>query len=288
MTYRVRTVAEMTGIPRNTLIAWERRYGFVRPARHENGYRAYSDEDVAKLVRIRNMTGSGLSISEAVRVMEAEERGKVGRDDSPVDRAAFESERGALLAALVEYRAADAERILAHLVGLPFETRVEGIFFPLLREIGERWERGILSVAQEHFATAVVRDQISSMMLVMGQRGRRARHAACTTLPGELHELGALAGAARLALVGYRATYLGPNLPVDELAEFCHGQRPDLVCISALVRQERALVQEYARTLRARAPTRARLVIGGRGISMDPPPNVEGVEFVVDWRDLMT
>ena len=53
MAYQIKDVADLTGIPRNTLIAWERRYDVVKPVRAENGYRYYSDEDLKTLLRVK-------------------------------------------------------------------------------------------------------------------------------------------------------------------------------------------------------------------------------------------
>ena len=77
--YRIKTVAEMTGIPRNTLLAWERRHGLLSPERLENGYRLYSDEDVAILRRVKAAISSGMAISEALRAVRTEP----GRGEGP-------------------------------------------------------------------------------------------------------------------------------------------------------------------------------------------------------------
>lgn len=79
MTYRIKTVARLTGVPRNTLLAWERRYAVVNPGRADNGYREYSDEDLATLTSVKQLIDRGYRISEAVQlVQEANESGAVG------------------------------------------------------------------------------------------------------------------------------------------------------------------------------------------------------------------
>jgi len=66
MGYRIKTVSELTGVPRNTLLAWERRYGLVTPSRQDNGYREYSDRDVACLQSVKQLMDQGFKVSEAV------------------------------------------------------------------------------------------------------------------------------------------------------------------------------------------------------------------------------
>ncbi len=303
VTYRIRTVCEMTGIPRNTLIAWERRYGFVKPERHENGYRSYSEEDVAKLRRVQDAMQEGLAISEAIEFVERSELAEQGRRDSAslpetthLGVAPDHLELSTLLAtlrtrllgALLSYDAMQAERLLADAASVAFDVRVDQVFLPLLRELGDLWEQGSATVAQEHFASSIIRDQIVALLASLGRSGDGQRLAVCATFPGELHEMGALAMAIRLHLRGYRVTYLGANLPTEELASFCEEHRPALACVSAIVRLKRGRVLEFAREVRARASARVRIVVGGRGIDLTPPLELTGVEFVPDWHDLRT
>ena len=69
MTYRIKTAVRLTGIPRNTLLAWERRYEVVCPSRAENGYRLYSDGDIARLNAVRQLMDQGYKVGEAVRLL---------------------------------------------------------------------------------------------------------------------------------------------------------------------------------------------------------------------------
>lgn len=69
MTYRIKTAVRLTGIPRNTLLAWERRYEVVSPSRADNGYRLYSDGDIARLNAVRQLMDQGYKVGEAVRLL---------------------------------------------------------------------------------------------------------------------------------------------------------------------------------------------------------------------------
>src|SRR5690606_35738340 len=188
MTYRIRTVAEMTGIPRNTLIAWERRYGFIHPSRHENGYRSYSDEDVEKLRRIQNALHAGLKISEAVALLQRE--ANVEQREEPVgadvlSEQSYERVARQLTDALVNYRREEADAILARLTPVAFQDRLHRVFFPVLRKIGDLWAEGAVTIAQEHYASAILRTHMASVLVGIGARGKSAPHAACTTFVGD-------------------------------------------------------------------------------------------------------
>jgi len=293
MAYRIRTVSELTGVPRNTLIAWERRYGFVRPRRNDNGYRSYSEEDVANLLRIRNALGAGLKISEAIALLKkTDQNGAVpiptlaqSSTFVPADKNRHRELCDSLTSALIEYRARDAERLLSQLVTVPFEERVHAVFFPVLQRIGELWSNGEVNIAQEHYASAIIRDQLVSILVGVGTKSAQDPHAVCTTFPGELHEIAAMALGVHLGLRGYRVSYLGANLPLPDLLDFCVKQKPSLVCISVIAGFPRTDLQDYATALRAQAPPSARLVLGGSGVRTTPLPEVAGVEFIPNWHD---
>ncbi|MFT4979133.1 MAG: DNA-binding transcriptional MerR regulator [Myxococcota bacterium] len=71
MGYRIKTVSTLTGVPRNTLLAWERRYGIVQPSRQDNGYREYSDSDIACLQSVKRLLDQGYKVSEAINLIDS-------------------------------------------------------------------------------------------------------------------------------------------------------------------------------------------------------------------------
>lgn len=290
MGYRIKTVSEITGIPKNTLVAWERRYGIPDPERLANGYRQYSDADIATLQQLKSAIADGLKISEAVGLVRDH---REHRDRAPIagsaiavaPEQAFEPLIEELLAALEGFDRAAAETVVGRLVGTPDDLLIDRVYFPLLRRVGDRWAAGQISVAQEHFASAFVRDQLIAMLLRVGCGPSDGRHVACVTFPGEQHELGILGLAVHLALGGCRVTYLGADLPADELGHFADEQDPAWLCVSVIKDTPADEIVSYALELR-RTLEGPRIAIGGvalRGLDL---PAIEGVTFVVDWHDL--
>ena len=137
----------------------------------------------------------GLKISEAVDVV-LEQRGSDARSGPPAipatPRQAFEPLVDELLDALSRFNRPEAEAIVGRLVGTSSEQLIDLLYFPLLRGVGEAWAEGNLSVAQEHFASAFVRDQLIGMLLLVGCGPPHGTHVACVTFPEEQHELGVL------------------------------------------------------------------------------------------------
>lgn len=283
----MKTVAELTGIPRNTLVAWERRYGVPEPERLGNGYRLYSDEDVALVLRLRDALANGLSISEAVELVR-----EGGTSASPDDAAAAKASglvaiREGILEGLLAYDRPRAERLVERILNVPYLSAIEEVYFPILRAVGDRWETGQASVAQEHFVTAFVRDQLVAMLLRVGAGRPTGPRVACATFPGEKHELALLALAVHLSLGGCRVTYLGADVPRNDLCRFLKQVPHDCLCVSVILATEPKAVMEYARALAAAAPEETRIIIGGAGLpELDAKKLPKGIEVAMDWRHL--
>lgn len=261
MTYRIKRVAQLTGINPATLRAWERRYGLVAPGRTDSGYRLYSDEDVAMLGRIKALVDDGLTIGEAI--------GRVGRVGEPVAAEAAGARvregRYRLLEALVSYDRRGALDAYASVAALPPARRVEEVLIPLMHDVGDLWERGEAGVCEEHFASAFVREKLMGIMEDLDTGAARGPEAVCAGLAGEKHELGLLAAAVHLTVRGWRVVYLGLEVPLPEIRRVLHGRRPALFCTSVVNRLPAGEFRQLVRDLRAAAPADTDVVVGGRG-----------------------
>jgi methanogenic corrinoid protein MtbC1 len=228
--HRIQSAAKQAGVSTQLLRAWERRYGLVEPQRTDSRYRLYSDDDVAVLSGAKAMVEDGMRIAEVAR-MPREELRRVGLRGA-------ESEMGKgtrfpvdfLNSAMEAVAALDSEsleRILFRVTGmgtLPAREMCERVLLPLLREIGTRWEQKRLSVAAEHFGSAVVRARLHALLTSEARRGFNADKVVCACPEGELHEGGLLAFAVHAAGSGLDVIYLGANTPTEEIvatAETC-------------------------------------------------------------------
>jgi DNA-binding transcriptional MerR regulator len=274
--YRIKTVASLTGVPRNTLLAWERRYGFVAPDRSGNRYRLYSDADVALIREVKQLVDQGHAVSEAVGLVQARARPLDATTVSePLDGAADR-----LFEALRVFDRATAEQLYASLVHASYDDLLDHVFSPLLHHVGDAWQRGELTIVQEHFASAFCRDHLVAMFLRLGSGPVNGPRAVCATLPDETHELGLLGVSIRLALQGWRVTHLGARVPEEQLRDFLAEHPPALVCVSVIVTKPKKELIAYARRVRRALPSSAVLAIGGAGLPENLEPDaVEGVRF---------
>jgi MerR family transcriptional regulator, light-induced transcriptional regulator len=118
---------------------------------------------------------------------------------------------------------------------------------PSMRNIGEAWHTGTLSVAQEHRATAIAERMLGR--LANHQRGRPRGTAVVTTPPGDLHGLPSLMAALVLREDRWKVHHLGADLPVDDLAKFAVDVRADIVVLSATLRLSGTATKQVAETL---------------------------------------
>lgn len=239
--YSIKAVSQATGLSIETLRAWERRYQVVEPRRDANGRRAYEPDDVIRLRKLREATERGHPISRLVSLAEQELDGLLqsARDDGE-PRASVRSLGDQMLAAAEDYRPADCDQTLAMALALlPVSQVVTDVLAPLLVEVGERWHRGQLSIAQERIISAAVRKQLSS---VLDTYSRIADGPAMvlSTPAGERHELGILMCALLAAAKNVRCHYLGPDLPAAELATYATRVRADVVVLSVLMTDDLA------------------------------------------------
>src|SRR5262249_22158271 len=111
------------------------------------------------------------------------------------------------------------------------EAVLEGLVLPCLREVGDRWEAGTATVAQEHFASGVVRGRL--LGLARGWDQGRGPRALLSCAPGEQHDIGLICSGLALRAHGWRITYLGQDTPVGTLGDAIRSLQPDRVVVSA-------------------------------------------------------
>jgi DNA-binding transcriptional MerR regulator len=231
--YRIQSVAEMTGVSAATLRAWERRYGLPAPRRSSSAYRLYSDRDVERIRRVRELCEAGMAPSEAARSVLAtdDESAVAARVEADNDELAVQR----ILEAVDHF---DPDRIEAAVKSSlflgPAVTLFERVFSPALVQLGERWAQGTVSVAQEHLAAEILGNTMRFLLrLVQPERARRQVVLAC--FADEEHT-GPLYGVGlRLATWGVKSIVLGARTPPEAVRHMIDELRPDLIGLSATV-----------------------------------------------------
>jgi DNA-binding transcriptional MerR regulator len=210
------------------LRAWEQRYGLLRPARSDGGFRLYSPQDEHRVATMRSHLEQGLSAAEAARITLDQESAPAPAAELPV----LALGASALRAALDRLDESAAHAAIDGLLSsFSVETVLREVVMPYLRELGDRWERGEASVAQEHFASQVLRGRL--LGLARGWDRGPGPRALLACMPGEQHDLGLVVFGLGLRDHGWRITFLGPDTPLDTLSDTATTLQPDAVVLAA-------------------------------------------------------
>lgn len=232
---RIGELSRRVGLSEHVLRAWETRYGLLRPQRSSGGYRLYSESDEARIRSMQAHRAAGLSAAEAARAVMAEAPPTTHAAAPPTVQE--QPDRLAALRARLERTLHDldepaAQVTLDHLLGeFTVETVLRDVVIPYLHALGQRWEHGQVSVAQEHFASNVVHGRLTG--LARGWGNGHGRHAVLACPPGERHDLGLMTFGVALQRVGWRISYLGADTPLGALHDTTERLAPDLVVLSA-------------------------------------------------------
>ena len=283
MGYRIKTVANLLGVPRNTLLAWERRYNIVKPARLTNGYREYSEDDIRRLRELKRLIDDGHRVGEAVSLMLDAENTFITPEAHVSDGLGEE-----ILAALLRFDQRTADELLRRCGSMPYDRRIDEIFFPLQRYIGELWAEDSLSTVQEHIVSHFVREKLQSMLMSLGYGPAAGRLTLCAAYPEDQHDIALLGLAVKLAMSNHRIIYIGARTPFPELAVLVRQHSPELVCISVTMPQTSEKLVEDARLLsEALCGTDVRVAIGGPGLPHKILPTLPNIFWTYSTKDLI-
>jgi methanogenic corrinoid protein MtbC1 len=267
----IAAVERDTGISKDSLRIWERRYQFPQPQRDALGERAYPPEQVHKLRLIKRLLDLG---HRAGRLVPAEveslqallaQAQQQARGDLPV--------RPELTPFLDDLRAHDVEslrrRLTQALLRSGLGEGVISLIAPLTTQVGELWMRGELQVFEEHIYSESLQLVLRQAIHAMPRLARSERpRVLLTTLTGEQHGLGLLMAEALMALEGCECLSLGVQTPTADIVLAAAAHRADIVALSFSGYLAPGQVSEALGELRARLPADVELWAGGNSAAL--------------------
>jgi DNA-binding transcriptional MerR regulator len=260
---RIGELSRRSGVSAELLRAWERRYGLLRPHRSAGGLRLYSSSDLERVRAMQRHLDQGLAAREAAALVTRATAEAAPAARPPFDPARARAELGL---ALETFDEPGAQTIFDALLSVAtLHALLSEVVMPYLRELGDRWERGEVSIAQEHFASNLLRGRLLGLARGWGRGDGPRALLACPE--GERHDLGLIAFGLALRERGWRIDYLGPDTPVESLEEAARRTNPSVVVVSAMRSGPVERLGDMA--------TRHRVAIAGAGAA---GARVEGVE----------
>jgi DNA-binding transcriptional MerR regulator len=260
---KVGELARRTGVQVELLRVWERRYGLLRPRRTAGNHRLYSTTDLYRVRLMQRHLAAGRSAAQAAELTNAARLGVAPGHDPVVDPGEVRRAHAALRDALDGFHESAAQRVLEPLLAAHSRLAVlRDVVLPYLRDVGDRWETGHLTVAQEHFASGFFEARMFA--LARGWDHGVGPRALLACPSGERHTFGLVCLGIALHDHGWRIVNLGADTPVGLVADAADRVAPDLVVLSA-THPDRLRPHDAVRALAARWPC----AVGGAGVDAE-------------------
>lgn len=302
--YKMGTLSRLTGFKPELLRAWQRRFDLFEPERTDGGHRLYTEDDLRVALLVRDKLSSGRAIGEVVRpgrssLLDEARRRLPGVDppEAAPARAApagmpstglkdLQAARDAIVQGAVSIDPQSIRQALdrAFALGSPDQV-IDEVLKPAAHRIGELWHRGMCTVAGEHLAASMIRERLIRLVeWASPPVGQAAPEVVCACLPDEFHENGALVVAYRLARAGWRVTWLGAALPLEDLEEAVKSRSPKAVWLSVTLSSHFEAARDELLGFAERWRGQLELSVGGQGV---PRTDVEleaaGVRLSRQW-----
>ncbi|MDQ3956301.1 MAG: MerR family transcriptional regulator [Actinomycetota bacterium] len=263
---RIGQLARAVGVDPPTIRTWESRYGVPAPDRTDGGHRLYPSGEVEKVTAMRRLIEAGYRASEAARTVSGAAEGS-SAGAPPISREH-------LTALLTEGDLASLEILDRVAARMSLENVIADVVSPVMREVGERWASGAISVAEEHAASALVSSWLGSHLRSMPPP-LRPGPIAMATPRGERHELGLTMASIFLRRQGVPVLYLGADVPADDLVDMVHERDVRAVCLAVSTEHGRDGLEDAVAALGEAAPEVPVAVGGALMDSIKPPAPAE-------------
>lgn len=282
----IATVERDTGLSKDTLRVWERRYGFPQPLRDDNGERVYPADQLEKLRVIRRLMDSGVRPGQVVAEPLAALTARLHTLPQRAQRSAAAAPAAAeALRLLKAHQVSELRRQLTHaLVQLGLQRFVIEVVAPLNEWVGNAWIDGGIQIFEEHLYAEQIQQLLRQAIgtLTQNEQGPRVL---LTTLPGEQHKLGLLMAEACLAAEGAHCISLGVETPALDIAQAARAHRVDIVGLSFSTAMPVNAARNGLADLRKRLDRKVALWAGG-SVWMGTRKVVPGVTTVVSLTEI--
>ncbi|MES2957932.1 MAG: MerR family transcriptional regulator [Pseudomonadota bacterium] len=300
ITMSIAAVERDTGLSKDTLRVWERRYGFPLPARDLMGERIYPFDQVERLRTIKRLLDAGHRPGRIVSMTPADLdqlttiTGVRSAVVGPVDGAGDAPDLAAFMTNIREHDGELLRRAMARsLSRIGLGRFVLDVVAPLNTLVGEAWMQGRLEVFEEHFYTESVQVVLRNALHHLPASGAARPRVLLATVPGEPHGLGLLMAEALLALEGCSCTSLGVQTPVWDIVRAATAFRSEIVALSYTGCTNPHQVIDGLAELRNKLPAQTALWAGGsapvlqrravRGVRVLPSLH-DVAAALADWR----
>ena len=276
-------IARDTGLGKDQLRVWERRYGFPVPVRDAQGKRQYSLQQLECLREVRRLMDQGQRPGQLLKPNLCE--------NMLIDRVPVEVQQGeqAQVDAWLQMEHQQLTRLLRQkMEDYSIEDLLKRVVEPLICVVGERWASGRLDIFEEHRVSQLLNTLLGHSLLQL-DGDQNMPVGVFSTVPGERHQLGLLMAELTMRRQGCRTINLGSEMPLDELVKAAEAYQADFIALSFSVIMNRRQVVKALESLLELCPGSMTVIAGGRGVSSlrRLPARIEVVRRGGDLRKLL-
>ncbi len=286
----ISAVERDTGLSKDVLRMWERRYRFPLPLRDKHGERIYPPEQIAKLRAIRRLMDRGYRPGKIIGLA-LEDLNALG--SAPTERSPSDAEIEDVLELIRTHQLPELRQQLnQRIMKQGLQRFVLDTVVPLTSSVGDAWVRGEFAVFEEHLYT----EQIQSVLrnaIASAQAHSRAPRVLLTSFPTEQHYLGLLMVESLLVCDGATCIPMGTEMPAQEIIRAASAHRADVVALSFSAAYPERQAASGLKSLRAALPRQVEIWAGGACVrrlrkGMDGIVLVRTLEqlggLLIDWR----
>ncbi len=276
--FNIAAVERDTGLSKDVLRMWERRYGFPLPHRDANGERSYPTDQVERLRLIKRLMDLGHRPGKLM-AMPSEELSALAPRRATARPAATETggqDLAPLLALIKGHDSAGYQQAMQQrLARQGLQHFVQDTIAPLARQVGEAWEDGRFEVFEEHLFTELTKRVLRQAIAALPD-GKRSPRILLTSVPDEPHVLGLLMVEALFSLEGAECVPLGTQMPLLEIGRAASAHQADIVALSFSEAFPQRQIPGLLQQLRQVLPPAVALWVGGQGVQ-----RLAGIDGVV-------
>lgn len=280
----INAVERETGVSKELLRMWERRYHFPTPDRDDQGDRIYPLDQVAKLRLLRRLIDAGfrpgkiigLDVSALETLLSAQNKSQL--DVSPE----MEKELIDVLQSKDPHRV--REYLSHHMVRMGLHTFIIEFLQYANSIVGDAWMRGVVEVHEEHLYTEQVQSLIRSAITNLRAASEPPR-IMLTTAPDENHTLGLLMVEAMMRLDNVDAICFGAQMPVRDIAQAVIKHKMNIVALSFSASYPTSKAIDFLEELRFRLPLSIDIWAGGNALK-STRRSIEAVDFFHDLESI--
>jgi MerR family transcriptional regulator, light-induced transcriptional regulator len=259
----ITAVERETGLSKDVLRMWERRYGYPKPDRDANGERQYTPADIGKLRAMKRLMDIGLRPGKIIALSHDDLNAMAdARTPTRQDQLAPALEND-VIAMLKIHDATALQNTLANLMmrqGL--QRFVLDTITPLNRAVGDAWMRGELQVFEEHLYTEQLQAALRTAINAFPRQAGSPR-VLLTTFPSEQHGLGLLMVEAMMVPEAAQCISLGPQTPLEDIRRAALAHKVNIVALSFSAAFQMRHATDGLATLRRQLPAHVTLWAGG-------------------------